>query len=153
MDIVSMHSSSVEYVSRAYLTSMLLLLMMVLNTTGSIVHKVATTSGHSHLTSGINLRSYPSTTGWKFMPPLNTSTIMAVDDGTLLCLNIIDSTSDAVSSDNSLMVAFLIVLTSSLALFLLYLSCYACPVEVLSLVELILKLSKPHVEYMSATSG
>ncbi|KIW76822.1 hypothetical protein Z517_09266 [Fonsecaea pedrosoi CBS 271.37] len=33
-------------------------LMMLLDTTGSIVHRLATMSGHSHLTNGMNLRSY-----------------------------------------------------------------------------------------------
>ncbi|OAP53932.1 hypothetical protein AYL99_11812 [Fonsecaea erecta] len=155
MDIGSIHSSSVEYMSCAYLTSILLPLMMVLDTIGSIVHKVATTSGHSHLTSGIYLRSYPSTIGLKFIALLNAPTIMTVNessDGTPLYLNMIDRISDAVSGGNSLITAFLIVLTSSMALVLLSLSCCAYPVETFGLVELTLVLSKLHVEYILTTS-
>ncbi|KAF4460188.1 hypothetical protein FALBO_13029 [Fusarium albosuccineum] len=153
MDIGSIHSMCSEKVSAATLTLMLLPLMTVLDTTGSMVHMVTLAFLVLHVTKGMNFRSCPSTTGVKPNASLNIPTRVSVKvsmDGTPLCLNKADNTSDADSGGSSDTAWNAIVCTSSLVLVSRSLSCSACSVVDLTLVVAVAVGSKFHTEYMLA---
>lgn len=151
MDMGSIHSSSVEYVSFAILTLMLLPLTTVLETTGSMVHMVAMALGVFHLVNGMNFLSRPSTTGLNPMALLKAPTNVAVNessDGTPLCLNSVDRASLALKGGNSLTAWVANVCTSSFILINLSLSCSACSVALLTLGARVSSELKFHVEYI-----
>ena len=126
MDIGSIQSSSGQCLSFAALTLMLFPLMTVLETTGSMVHIVATAFGVLHLTRLMNFRSSPPTPGSNPIAVLNAPINVVVNessDGTPLCLNNADRTSDAVNGGNSFLAWVTNVCTSSVVLINLSLSC------------------------------
>ena len=133
---------------------MLFPLITKLATTGSIVHSVPTTSGHSHLTNGMNLRSWPSTTSSYPSPLLNLPSTVDVNEsahGTPLCLKTVDKSSPPDKSGNLPAISVLSTFTSSSALVLLSLSCLAWPTLTLDLVTVGFVSSNDHVVYIVFT--